>query len=447
MNTNGYKKQYIICSIYILFCCMLLSFSLVPFTSTICSAHPLCLPSITQQQINACQQSSCKHIDVTFYVQNQTFHISQTELQQKFATLSRKELQNQNIEQKIMLMQRIAQQGFTKQQSIMYVFPELVAYMTWLQSVVEKPAQNATICYQKAQKQVYVQADTQGVRVQTEALYGAVYDALLKKPILQIHLPMYVEKPQITQTQAQAYAQPMATFATKFATSNAPRAHNIAQALRAFDGYILPPQAEVSFNQTTGVRNQQNGYLPAKIIQNGTYVEGYGGGVCQASTTLYNAALLAGLTITEVHAHSLQVGYVQAGFDAMVNIGSSDLKIKNPFSYPVLFSTKVENGTCQVTVYGKPSGLTIKRQSKVIKTLPAPKPKMKKAHTYNGEPLYLGQQVWQTYGKAGAQTQSYIHIYKNGKKIDTQKIRENYYASTQGVVIEGTTPCPEGVFT
>ncbi|MEG1582303.1 MAG: VanW family protein, partial [Clostridia bacterium] len=192
---------------------------------------------------------------------------------------------------------------------------------------------------------------------------------------------------------AQKFAAKKSKFATYFDSGNVPRASNICEALKAFDGKVLMPNEMLSFNETTGKRNAENGYLPAKIISGGKYIEGYGGGVCQASTTLYNAALIAGLEIIEVHQHSLKVGYVDASFDAMVNIGSSDLKMKNNYSYPLIISAGAANGMASVTIFGKQNEYDINRKSEIVKVINAPKTEVIEMDVYNGLPLRKGEQV------------------------------------------------------
>lgn len=86
---------------------------------------------------------------------------------------------------------------------------------------------------------------------------------------------------------------------------------------------------EFSFNAAVGERTEERGYSTAKVIENGKFVEGVGGGVCQVSSTVYNCALLSGLTVTERHRHSLAVSYVEPSFDAMVSYSYADLRFYN----------------------------------------------------------------------------------------------------------------------
>ena len=118
-------------------------------------------------------------------------------------------------------------------------------------------------------------------------------------------------------------------FETDFSKSTADRKSNITLALSKFNGMIVEPQQEVSFNNITGPRTAENGYKSAKIIVGGKYVTGMGGGVCQASTTLYNALIRSDIEILQVCHHTLPASYVPLSFDAMVSEGYADLVFKN----------------------------------------------------------------------------------------------------------------------
>ncbi len=163
----------------------------------------------------------------------------------------------------------------------------------------------------------------------------------------------------------------MAKFSTAFTASTKERSHNIARALSFVDGMILFPKEEFSFNKTVGRRTEERGFLESTVIFQGKYVPGIGGGVCQASTTIYNAALLAGLRITEVHNHSLPSSYVLPSFDAMVSDYFFDLRFVNPFSFPVRIEAKTENRCATVAIYGKDLGVTIERISIIKEKMPA----------------------------------------------------------------------------
>jgi vancomycin resistance protein YoaR len=133
------------------------------------------------------------------------------------------------------------------------------------------------------------------------------------------------------------------------------REHNITLALSKFNGLVLQPQQEISFNDTTGPRTEANGYMMAHVINDGAYVDDWGGGVCQASTTLYNAALLAGCEIVERDHHSIPSDYVPKGFDAMVNYPNQDFKFKNTSAGPIYIKAWVSaKRNAYVMFFGMP---------------------------------------------------------------------------------------------
>ena len=127
----------------------------------------------------------------------------------------------------------------------------------------------------------------------------------------------------------------LSAYTTYFVCENTPRVSNIKLAGEKISGCVLSPGESFSFNSRVGARTEANGFKKAKIIEDGRFVYGTGGGVCQVSTTLYNAALLAGLKVTEYHPHSLSVNYVRPSRDAMVSGSYSDLKFCNTTNCPV----------------------------------------------------------------------------------------------------------------
>ena len=133
------------------------------------------------------------------------------------------------------------------------------------------------------------------------------------------------------------------SFYTSFPASSPERKYNIKLASSAIDKTLVDVGAEFSFNQTVGFRTIENGYKIARIIMNGKFEKGVGGGVCQVSSTLYNAILLSGLKITEYHPHSLPVSYVAPSFDAMVNSGSADLRFINNTNNPIIIRSYADD--------------------------------------------------------------------------------------------------------
>lgn len=129
---------------------------------------------------------------------------------------------------------------------------------------------------------------------------------------------------------------------------------NIDLSSRFLTDSVIMPGETLSFNQATGFPTGERGYKPGPGIENGKVVEMYGGGICQVSTTLYNAVTQAGLEVVERHPHSLPVSYAPIGKDAMVYIEEGkDFIFKNNRSTPVIVKSKLQDGKVIVTLYGK----------------------------------------------------------------------------------------------
>lgn len=222
----------------------------------------------------------------------------------------------------------------------------------------------------------------------------------------------------------------IARFSTYYGDSKPNRKDNVALACRKIDGTVLYPEDEFSFNDIVGARTVENGFKSAYIIKDGEFVEGIGGGVCQVSSTLYNCALLANLTITCVRAHSLPVSYVAPSFDAMVST-ASDLRFVNTLSSPVTIKMLADGKYLKAEMYGIES-CTIRRRSQTIETLPF------EIEYRDDATLKLGEEVIDTYGKAGLRSQGFLEYYQNGKLLKTVLIRKDTYFPQKRIVLRGT---------
>ncbi len=143
------------------------------------------------------------------------------------------------------------------------------------------------------------------------------------------------------------FADRIATFTT-WSTNTPEGQYNMQRALNEFDGIVLQPGETMSFFGVAGPCGAAQGYLPAGIV-GGT---GYGGGICQASTTLYGASIRAGLTIVERNPHSTPSTYVPIGLDAMVNFGTSDFVVRNDHDFPVKFVIYTPDNELTCEIYG-----------------------------------------------------------------------------------------------
>lgn len=168
----------------------------------------------------------------------------------------------------------------------------------------------------------------------------------------EITLPTTEAPKRIPDEELNRIVEPMATFTTKFSASNRPRSANIKTASGTIDGLVLMPGESFSFNGVVGPRTIAKGYKEAGVYVQGRHDVGVGGGICQVSTTLYNAVLMANLKIDNRLCHSLPVPYVPTGRDATVSYGSADFVFTNTADHPIALDSTYANGSLTFRILG-----------------------------------------------------------------------------------------------
>lgn len=226
---------------------------------------------------------------------------------------------------------------------------------------------------------------------------------------------------------AQAESEKLiAQFSTYYGESSEGRKHNIALAAKKIDGVTLYPEEEFSFNDVVGRRTEANGFQSAFIIKDGEFVEGVGGGVCQASSTLYNCVLLANLAVTAVSAHSLPVSYVAPSFDAMVS-SVSDLRFVNTSSYKITIRMSADGKYLKAQIFGFDS-VNIRRRSETLEVIPF------ETEFRSDASLGVGEKRIDSYGKNGLRSEGYLDFFENGRVVKSVLIRRDRYLPQKRVI-------------
>lgn len=228
---------------------------------------------------------------------------------------------------------------------------------------------------------------------------------------------------------------------SKFRGSIPSRIHNVALASSKIHGVLIAPGETFSFNQVLGDISKYTGFKEAYVIKDGKTVLGDGGGVCQVSTTLFRAALNAGLPITERHAHSYRVGYyeqdAQPGLDASVYSPTSDLKIENNTSAHILIQTTVDtkNTTLAFELYGTSDGRIVNLTKPTLSNSIPPAEDL-----YVDDPTLAAGVIKQVEHKAwGGKSQFSYEVVRNNETI-FKKVFTSTYRPWQAVYLRGVGP-------
>ena len=177
---------------------------------------------------------------------------------------------------------------------------------------------------------------------------------LVKTAESECTIPLKVLKPNVTNNMISGDAFPdlLASYSTTYAASNTNRTTNLRLAAEKIDGTVLLPNEVFSYNAVVGERTIAAGYKDAAIYLNGQVVDGLGGGICQISTTLFNAVLLSNLEIVELYNHQFVPSYAVAGRDATVVYGVKDFKFKNSRNYAIKITCSVSKGIASFQIWG-----------------------------------------------------------------------------------------------
>lgn len=331
--------------------------------------------------------------------------------------------------------------GFSKKQAVLYSFPEFILTFKNIDKTVAVLPENAYLSEIKNTAKVKENLCKIGVKMNEIALFDMIFNKFNNfSDNYSFKIPTENVYPEITDELIKQCSKLRGSFETDFSSSSISRKNNIKLALSKFDGLVLNPGDTFSFNQITGPRSEENGYQKAKIIKNGLFVPEFGGGVCQVSSTIYNACILSDLEVMESHPHSLPVSYIDASFDAMVNIGSSDLVVKNNQNFPVIFAVSSLNNKCKVCVYGKENPYKIVRKSEKINE------NLHFDTVYTDDYLAYGKanaplrgEKWLVCaGRSGFTAESKLFYYKNGVLSKTKRLRRDIYRPIKEVYVVNT---------
>lgn len=259
-----------------------------------------------------------------------------------------------------------------------------------------------------------------------------------------LHLELVETEPQMTAEELSESIVELSRFSTNFRSSDTARARNVQKAAGLLHCTIMEPGVNYSYNDILGPRYESDGWLPAHAIAGGReYIDSPGGGICQVSTTLYNALLKNGdrFKIVRRFHHSIPGGYIAMGLDATVSYGGPDLVWRNEGDTPALLFSYADMNTRTVyeIIYGvaDPDGYTYRVWSETVETIAPP------------EPLRVEEKLWPTgYSKMviTPRTGYNVNVYRqkydrNGQTVgEPVMLYQDKYAAVRGELHYGTGP-------
>lgn len=277
-------------------------------------------------------------------------------------------------------------------------------------------------------KQVIFKYEVAPMTLNAEALGEAAIQAWQDKSP-EIELPTMADQKAVPDESLEKIKEQVVTFTTKFPTYKVTRCQNIELAAKLLDGLVLMPGESFSFNGFLGPRTTAKGFKVAGVFANGRHDVGVGGGICQVSTTIYNAVALAGLKITQRSNHSMAVTYVPVGRDAAVSYPNPDLKFTNSFDFPVALDTVYSKGQLTASILG------IKDKSVEITIERGPVSTWGRGVKVQNDPsLPYGRSRVIDAGGAAHKTVTYRVFRKNGKVVKREVLHVSQYPGSPRLI-------------
>lgn len=341
---------------------------------------------------------------------------------------------NETLDKKIELVDKCLERGASYERAMLTCFPLIKNTVDKVSEYVNIEPIDARVEYKNGK--FSITKESSGRKLDEERFYASVYYSVkFFNGQKAVEAKTVVVEPTITYSQLKARLVLRSQYTTEYKNSTDDRAYNVAFAASKFDGLSIACGQTVSFNEVVGERSAENGFKAAKVIVDGNYVLGVGGGVCQASTAIYNAAIVAGLNAV-VNAHSICPSYCEPGLDAMIS-SFSDLLIKNNTQSTVYFSVVNNGRKTTVKIFGSPNEYRIEPQS-VVESVIA----YEKTESVDTERKYFdsssvsGDRLIVSYGKDGYISSTYLNYFdKNGTLVKRIKVRENEYKPSPQITV------------
>lgn len=299
---------------------------------------------------------------------------------------------------------------------------------------LEKTATNASITRENGA--FVITDEILGQKIDAEASVKAIEEYLnkeWKEKEAAVDLVSVTDEPAITKEDLAVIQDTLGTFTTYCGTGGG-RVQNIVSGAGHINGAVVMPGEEYSANAAMEPYTYENGFTEAGSYENGKVVQSMGGGICQVSTTLYNAVILAELEVTQRQPHSMLVDYVKPSMDAAIAGDVKDLKFKNNTDSPIYIEGYVSGGNLTFTIYGKETraeNRTIEFVSETLSTKPA-------GTKFEASGDALGSKSKSGSPHTGKTARLWKVVYENGQEVSREVFNDSSYMSSPAIVRVGT---------
>lgn len=313
---------------------------------------------------------------------------------------------------------------------ITYDEKKLNKYLMELNKKIYKKPKNATIRINNGQ--IIITKEKNGYKLNKDKLKNTLVEKIVNMDCSEEIIPIITIKPVYLYEDLSKIDTVLGRFETYFNSQNYNRSTNIKLAASATTNILLNQGEVFSFNSNIQNSNISKYLKEAPVIINGKSEKGRGGGMCQVSSTIYNAALYSGMSIISVRNHSIPSPYIEKGRDATVSGGIIDLKFKNNYKTPVYIYNQVMGNKVVCTIYGN------KRDKQDIEIITEITDEINnRIIRKNSEKYDLGVKTIEQEGRKGYKVKTY-RVYKNDFGNKSEYIGESYYPPQDKIIIYGT---------
>lgn len=284
---------------------------------------------------------------------------------------------------------------------------------------------------------ISVTPEVMGKQLNIDELFNKIKECIDPNPekVETIAMELQDYSPRITSTDLNKITGIMSSYSTTFGTSDKGRVENLRIASGYINGTLLMPGDEFSYNNTIGETTPERGYKEANTYVGSKIVPGYGGGVCQVSSTLYRAVIQANIRSTERRNHSMTVGYAKPGLDATVAAGYIDYRFVNTYDFPIYIQGYLSGNQVVFNIWGNKEamgGKTYELVNEILETYNYGTEEVKDSN------LSEGKRVVTAAGSNGCKASGYLVTYDNGVQVNKELISTDVYSSRDQVVSVGT---------